>query len=148
MFGIERRKPAATFSRPGVYGEFDELLSRFFDEPYFSHTNAQVWTPTCDLSETEDEIRILMDLPGMNKDQIDIQLNESTLVVRGERKFEEQEKVRYHRLERFYGNFTRSFVLPSSVASDKIAATFKDGVLEIKLPKNEAAKTRKISVNS
>jgi HSP20 family protein len=70
------------------------------------------------------------------------------LTIRGERKFEEIDKAKYHRVERFYGNFTRSFVLPTNVEADKITASFKDGVLEVVLPKAESAKARKIAIKS
>ena len=149
MLAIERLRPTWSLTRPGSgFSEFDELVSRFFDEPFFNSAAAKAWAPSCDLVETDDQIKVLLDLPGMTKDNLDIQLNDSTLVVRGERKFEEQEKAKHHRLERFYGNFTRSFLLPANVEADKITATFKDGVLEVVLPKAESARTRRIQIKS
>jgi len=146
MFGMERYRPLRAFDRQ-LFPAFDEVISKFLDEQ--NTATLQNWAPASDVHETADQIKIHMDLPGLNKENLDIQLTDNnTLTVRGERKFEEVEKAKYHRVERFYGAFTRSFVLPSNVESDKIAATFKDGVLEIVLPKVESAKARKISIKS
>ena len=117
----------------------------FEDQP----VNSQSWVPSSDISETEDHIKIHLDLPGLNRENLDIQLTgNNTLTIRGERKFEEVDKMKYHRVERFYGTFARSFVLPTNVEADKISATFKDGVLEVVLPKAESAKARKITIKS
>ena len=143
MFALERRRPM---------NSLDELFNRFLEEPFFnaqSGTAVQYWTPTADVIENENEIRIHLDLAGLTKENVQVELTDgNTLVIRGERKFEQQDKSKYHRVERFYGNFTRSFVLPVSVQSDKIAATFKDGVLEVVLPKMESAKSRKIQIQN
>jgi HSP20 family protein len=144
MLGMERYTPTRGLSR-----EFDEFISRMFEDQPFNATSAQSWVPASDISETDDQLKIHLDLPGLNRENLDIQLTgNNTLTVRGERKFEEVDKTKYHRVERFYGAFTRSFVLPSNVESDKISASFKDGVLEIVLPKAESAKARKISIKS
>lgn len=148
MFNIERYRPFRGITRPGLMEDFEDSISRFFGEPFFATRSGQNWVPSSDVVEAEDKIQIMLDLPGVTKDQIDIQLNNNTLVVRGEIKFEEKENVKYHRMERFYGSFTRSFVLPTTVNSEKIAATFKDGVLTIDLPKAETAKARRISIKS
>ena len=146
MFGLERYRPAIGLNNQ-FFPEFDELFSRLCEAP--GNVTAQTWTPTSDIYETEDQIKIHLDLPGMNRENLDIQLTgNNTLTIRGERKFEEVEKAKYHRVERFYGNFARSFVLPTTVEADKISATFKDGVLELVLPKAESAKARKISIKS
>ncbi|MGH9857245.1 MAG: Hsp20/alpha crystallin family protein [Acidobacteriota bacterium] len=143
MFGLEVYRPIR-----GLQRDFDELFNQFFEEKAFNGT-AQTWSPTSDIFETEDHVKIHLDLPGMTKENLDIQLTENnTLTVRGERKFEKVDKAKYHRVERFYGNFMRSFVLPSNVEANKITATFKDGVLEIVLPKAESAKPRKIAIQS
>ena len=143
MFGLETYRPMRGLNR-----EFDELVSRLFEDRQMNAA-AQSWSPTSDIFETEEQVQIHLDLPGMTKENLDIQLTENnTLTVRGERKFEEVDKAKYHRVERFYGNFMRSFVLPSNVEADKISATFKDGVLEIVLPKVESAKPRKITIKS
>jgi len=146
MFGMERYRPIRGVNRQ-LFPEFDDLVSRLFEEQ--SAPVAQTWTPSSDIYETDDHIKIHLDLPGMNRENLDIQLTgNNTLTIQGERKFEEVDKAKYHRVERFYGNFTRSFVLPTNVEADKITATFKDGVLELVLPKVESAKARKISIKS
>ena len=144
MIGIERFRPTRGLDR-----DFDAFLSRFFDTTSFNTPDNQTWAPSSDIHETDEHVKIHMDLPGLNKENLDIQLTgNNTLTIRGERKFEEVDKAKYHRVERFYGSFTRSFVLPSNVEPDKIMASFKDGVLEIVLPKMESAKARKITIKS
>jgi len=144
MIGMEKWMPSRSINNLNT---FDELVSRFFDEPFFQGNGAQNWAPAADVVETEEQLKIHLDLPGMSKDNLNIELKDGkTLVIRGERKFEEQEKSKYHRVERFYGNFTRSFVLPATVDSTKISANFKDGVLEVVLPKSETAKARRIEI--
>jgi HSP20 family protein len=149
MFGIERYRPFRTLNRADLFPEFNDLIASLFDGQTFNAERPQTWVPTSDILETEDRIQIRLDLAGMSKEDLDIQLTDNnTLTIRGERKFEEVDKAKYHRVERFYGNFTRSFVLPAHVETDKIGASFKDGVLEIVLPKAESAKARKITIKS
>ena len=147
MHGMERYMPIMGLNR--AFPGFDDLVSRLFEEQGLNTTAAQTWVPTSDIYETEDHLKIHLDLPGMSRENLDIQLTDNnTLTIRGERKFEEVDKAKYHRVERFYGNFVRSFVLPMNVETQKIEATFKDGVLEIVLPKAESAKARKITIKS
>ena len=142
--GLERCNPARARKD---WTNFENLVSRFVEEPFFD--GKTTWTPSSDVVETDHEIKIHMDLPGLKKDNLDIQLSgNNTLVVLGERKYEEQEGSKYYRRERFRGTFTRTFLLPTHVEQDKISATFNDGVLEITLPKAESAKTRRIEVKS
>jgi HSP20 family protein len=152
MFGLERWNPTRQTSLPAVnqmVSRFDEMVSRFFDEPFFEGQGAQFWVPSSDILENDDSIKIYLDLPGMRHEDLDIKLVDSnTLVVKGERKIQDQDGSRYIRLERFSGNFTRSFLLTSSVDPEKIDASFKNGVLEIILPKKESAKTRRIAIHS
>ncbi len=144
MLGMERYRPTR-----GLNLEFDDLLTRLIEDQSLNAQVRQPGVPASDIYETEDHVKIHLDLPGMGKENVDIQLTgNNTLTIRGERKFEEVDKAKYHRVERFYGTFTRSFVLPSNVEADKITASFKDGVLEVVLPKVESAKARKISIKS
>jgi HSP20 family protein len=146
MFGLEKWRPTRLPVRPT--GDLEDFVSRFFNEPFMTSFGAHTWSPSCDLIETGDEIRVVCDLPGMKRENIEVQItSENTLMIRGERTFKEREESRYHRMERFYGNFTRTFVLPVSVNPDRINATFKDGVLEIVVPKAESAKARKIAIS-
>jgi len=105
------------------------------------------WLPALNISETDDDVRVTAELPGVDPGNVDISLTEDMLTVRGEKKEEQEEKKRdYHRIERCYGSFTRTVSLPSAVDVDKVEATFKDGVLTIDMLKREEAKTRKVKV--
>jgi HSP20 family protein len=108
---------------------------------------ALTWTPDVDISETKDEYAVVVESPGMSKDDIKISLHENVLSIKGEKKQEEvKEGTNYHRTERVWGVFHRSFTLPSTVRADKVAAVYKDGVLRVALPKAEEAKAKDIAV--
>ncbi|GIV60667.1 Hsp20/alpha crystallin family protein [Rhodocaloribacter litoris] len=130
--------------------EFDRLFDSFLSPARSEDTDAReaaLWTPRVDLVETDDAYLIHMDLPGMSKEDLNINFHDGTLTVSGERKFETQEKDRnYVRVERQFGHFYRSFTLPKAVDEGKIGATYKDGVLEIRVPKAEEVKPRRIEV--
>ena len=105
------------------------------------------WTPKVDIYETDNAYVLNAELPGLTKDQIDIDVNDSTLTLKGEKKFEEKvEKDSYVRVERSYGNFSRSFVLSDDVSPEGITANYKEGVLEVTLPKKEEAQPKEIKV--
>lgn len=105
------------------------------------------WTPSVDVKETEDEIVLLADVPGVDEKKIDIKIEDGTLTLKGERTFEEEKKGEgYHRLERGYGSFVRCFSVPDSVDPEHVAASYKNGVLTVRLPKKEIAKPRTIKV--
>lgn len=109
--------------------------------------SVQGWYPAVDIAENKDEFQVKVEIPGMNKDDLKIKLQENVLTVQGEKKQETETKEQnYHRMERSYGSFCRSFRLPSLVKSDKIDANYKDGVLSIRLPKAEEAKTKEIEI--
>ena len=106
------------------------------------------WLPPVDIAEERDRILITAELPGFKQDQIQINMEGSVLTIRGERKFEDEKDGRnYHRVERAYGQFVRSFTLPNNVDRDSIKASFRDGVLELDLPKREEAKPRQIQIS-
>lgn len=108
-----------------------------------------VWAPDVDIKETDKEIQIKADLPGMKLEDIDVSVDEDQLVIKGERREEKEEKDKdYIRVERSYGSFYRSFNIGVPVKSDEIKATYKDGVLEIILPKAEAKKPKKIAIST
>ena len=121
---------------------FGNRVGRVVDED----THVTRWSPTVDVSETPTEITFSVELPGFAKDEIDISLEENVLSISGERKFENEESRDFHRVERWYGSFGRSFKLPATVDSSKIDAGLKDGLLTIHLPKVEEAKPRQIPV--
>ncbi|HEY1252903.1 MAG TPA: Hsp20/alpha crystallin family protein [Thermoanaerobaculia bacterium] len=105
------------------------------------------WAPPVDIAEEKDRILITAELPGFKENEIEIQSENGMLSLRGERKFEkETEGKSYHRVERSYGQFVRSFSLPNNVDREKIKATFKDGLLQVELPKREDAKPRTIRI--
>jgi len=124
---------------------FEDAFTRMFNEP---QTN-RPWTPAVDIYETENDLVVKADLPDVDLKDIDVRVENQTLTIAGERKFEKQDNVAgYHRIERSYGNFTRSFAVPNSFDTEKIAASFKNGVLIVSLPKKEAAKPRQIKIEA
>lgn len=120
---------------------------RSFGPMFDKHWPFTAWTPPCDIYETDKEIALKLELPELRKDDVHVTLENNVLTVRGERKFEAAvNREDYHRIERKYGEFMRSFTLPTFVEGSKVLAEFKDGVLTITLPKNEAAVPRQIEV--
>ena len=125
---------------------FENSLSHSWDETahYF-----RTWCPVVDILETEDYLFLKAELPGLTDDDVDVCIENNTLTLKGERKLEQQDKkADYHRKERFYGTFLRSFTLDSNVEQSKVTAEFNHGVLEIKLPKREESKPKQIKVKS
>jgi HSP20 family protein len=105
------------------------------------------WAPLVDIVEDEKEYLIKADLPEIKKEEIKIAVQDDVLTITGERKYEKEEKgKKYHRVERAYGSFARSFSLPDDADSSKVTAEFKDGVLKVHLPKSEKAKPKSIEV--
>jgi HSP20 family protein len=122
---------------------FEDAVTRLLNEP----RTGRPWSPAVDILESEDALTLKADLPDVNVNDIDIRVENDTLTLTGKRKFEKDDKVKgYHRIERSYGEFTRSFALPPLVEADKVAADYKNGVLTITLPKKEAAKPRQVKV--
>ena len=117
-----------------------DVVNRFF-EP-----GLRPWTPAVDILETENELLLKMDVPEVNQKDVDIRLENDTLTIKGERKFEQPQGKGYHRIERSYGTFARSFTLPNTVDTEKVRADFRNGVLTVTLPKKEVAKPRTIKV--
>jgi HSP20 family protein len=105
------------------------------------------WTPTVDISETDTGFEIKAEIPDVKKEDVKVTLEEGVLTIQGVRKQEKEDKGRrYHRIERAYGSFVRSFSLPDLVDEDKVKAEFKDGILNLHLPKSEKAKPKAIDV--
>lgn len=129
--------------------EMNRLFDSFFSEGEKEPEFLGNWSPSVDVKETADAINIIADLPGLKKDDIKITLRDNTLQISGEKKKEEEEKdATYHRVERVYGAFSRTFTLPAMVDSSKINAVFKDGELRLTLPKVEEAKPKEISIKA
>ncbi len=121
---------------------FSPLTSREREEDILG-----AWMPPVDISEDKDKITLTAELPGFQEDQVDIQMEGGVLTIRGERKLEEEKEGRnYHRVERSYGQFVRSFTLPNNVDRDQIRASFHNGLLEIEMPKREEARPRQIKI--
>jgi HSP20 family protein len=122
---------------------FEDAVTRLMSEPSASRP----WSPAVDIVETEDGLALKADVPDVKIEDIDIRVENNTLAIRGHRKFEKDEKLKgYHRIERSYGEFVRSFALPSTVDTEKVTADYKNGVLAISLPKKETAKLRQVKV--
>lgn len=121
----------------------DESLRTFRDDAYGA------WIPPVDILEKGENLIIRAELPGVQKDEIDVRIENGILSLRGERKREsEGEEDGAYRLERVYGSFSRSFALPTTVDSSRVAATFKEGVLEISIPKSEEAKPKRVKIEA
>lgn len=122
---------------------FEDAMTRLMSEPRTSRP----WSPAVDILETDDALIVKADLPNVKIEDIDIRVENQTLTISGSRKFEKDENVKgYHRIERSYGEFVRSFAVPSTVDTEKVAADYKNGVLTVKLPRKESAKPRQVKV--
>jgi HSP20 family protein len=122
---------------------FEDAFSRMLNEP---HSN-RPWSPAVDIFETENELVLKADLPDVEQKDIDVRVENQTLTIAGERKFATEESGKgYHRIERSYGNFSRSFAIPQTFDTEKIAAAFKNGVLTVTLAKKEAAKPKQVKI--
>lgn len=107
------------------------------------------WVPPVDIFEKGDNLILRVELPGVSRDDIDVRVDNGTLILEGERRRDPVlDESATHRLERVYGNFSRSFALPATVDATKIAASYADGVLEIVLPKSEAAKPKRVEIRA
>jgi len=130
--------------------EMDELLDRFSLRWNGEGRGLEgISIPAMDVSETDGEVQLTVDVPGMKADEINVEVSGRTVQIRGEHKEEKEEKGRtYHRIERRSGSVYRSVELPCAVNEDKVAAEYKDGVLTVKLPKSEEAKSHKVTVKA
>jgi HSP20 family protein len=131
-----------------IQNEMNRLFGTVFDAPNPSNGNTlRRWMPAMDLVETEDHFVLRADLPGLAEGDVNIEVEDNVLTVSGERKSEhETSKEGFHRVERAFGSFARSLTLPEGVNADAVTANFDRGVLEIRIPKPEQRKPRKISI--
>jgi HSP20 family protein len=129
---------------------FQNRFNRLFFEGFMPFLEEQLplttWMPVCDVYETDKELVIKAELPGVKKEQVFVGIEDHTLTISGERGFAEGERENYQRLEGTYGEFMRAFTLPAFIEANQIVAEFKDGLLTITLPKREAAKPKQIEV--
>ena len=146
---LTRWNPAGDMTRDRFSRMFEEAFNEML-RPYgdTEGVSSRAWIPAVDIREDAEGLTLLVDLPGMTKDEVQITVENSILTIAGERKFQADEKRNdtYHRLERQYGAFSRSFTLAPTVRADKVEASFRDGVLSIHLPKQEESKPRRISI--
>jgi HSP20 family protein len=106
-----------------------------------------IWMPAVDTYETDDAVVLKVEIPGFSKDDFSLEVRQNTLTLQGERRQEvELKEEGYHCRERAYGRFERSFILPTTVDQDRMQATYKDGVLEVRLPKTEAAQPKRVAI--
>jgi HSP20 family protein len=139
---LARFNPFSDF--PAGMHIFQDTVNRILS----NENQVRPWSPAVDILETENDLIFKVDAAGVSLKDIDIQLENGTLTLKGERKFEKDEKAKgYHRIERSYGNFARSFTLPDTVNAENVHADYAQGVLTITLPKQERAKPRAIKVN-
>jgi HSP20 family protein len=122
---------------------FEDAFTRLINEPRANRP----WSPAVDIFETENELVLKADVPDVEANDIDVRLENQTLTISGERKFEEEKTSKgFHRIERSYGTFVRSFAVPNTFDTGNVNAAFKNGVLTVTLPKKEAAKPRQVKV--
>src|SRR6476660_2815345 len=128
---------------------FPGSFSRFLDKDWERTMSTTEWNPSVDIFETDSDIVVKVEAPGMNPKDFDARIENNVLMLKGERKFEKETKQEnYHRVERSYGGFSRSFALPTGVKEDKITAEYKDGILKIVLPKKEEVKLNSIKIEA
>jgi HSP20 family protein len=129
-----------------LQGDMNRLFDRFFEGGRGNGGSGR-WIPAMDLAETENSLVLRADLPGMTEDDVNIEIKDGVLTVSGERKAEHEEKGEgYHRVERSFGSFSRSLSLPDGVDAGKVEAAFKDGVLEVTIPKPEETKPTRVAI--
>lgn len=142
---IARFRPNATFDRDLFPKRFSDVLDEFFNDAVA--TKRDNFVPGIDIAESDDSFHVTVELPGMKKDDININLEDNQLTISGERKFENKEDgKKYHRVESRYGKFTRSFMLPDNVDGESITAKYEDGLLKIDIAKSEEKISKKIEI--
>jgi HSP20 family protein len=129
--------------------EMNRLFNTMFDAPAGGNASARRWAPAMDLLETDDHFVLRADLPGMTESDVNIELEDNVLTVSGERKAEHEDKREgFYRVERAFGSFSRSLTLPKGVDAEAVTASFDKGVLELRIPKPEQRKPRKITIGT
>jgi len=152
---IERRRPFGTFMdrrEPfrDIQGEMNRLFDSFFGRPLATATGTEsrVWMPVVDMYETKDELILNFELPGVREKEVSLSITGDLLTVRGERQFNQQlNDDHYYHMERAYGKFERTVQLPMPVQTGRVTASYRDGVLEVKLPKAEEVRPKEIKID-
>jgi HSP20 family protein len=153
----EEEQKMMNLVRWSPYGEMTAMknrINRMFSEPYWAtrrmddDSDMGMWNPAVDLYEKDDHFVIKAELPGVDKKNISIDLKDRMLTISGERSYENEAKEEnYYRRERSYGKFQRAFTLPADVDSDKITADFRDGLLQVEVPKPEQQKPKQVTIH-
>jgi len=142
---VERRDPFRDVT--DIQSEMNRLFDSFFGSSVRLGPMDGVWAPMVDVYETQEELVVSAELPGVDEKEVHVSITGDLLTIKGERSQErEMKEENYHWLERFYGKFERSIPLPIPVESDKVKAKYRNGVLEIHLPKTEAVKPKEIKI--
>lgn len=135
------------------FREMEDMIDRYSKSLSWPRRSSQEiitagdWAPRVDIVETENEFTVKAEIPEVKKEDVKISVEDGVLKISGERRQEKEEKnKKFHRVERFYGSFMRSFILPDNVDESKVDASFKDGILSVKLPKSEKTKPKAIEV--
>ncbi|HVV90787.1 MAG TPA: Hsp20/alpha crystallin family protein [Solirubrobacterales bacterium] len=131
-----------------LQGDMNRLFDSFFGRREAGQANAvRRWVPPMDLAETDDQLVLRADLPGMERDDIDIEVKDNVLTISGERKAEHEKKGEgFHRIERSFGRFSRSLGLPRGIDAKSVTANFENGVLEVRMPKPEERKATRVEI--
>jgi HSP20 family protein len=152
---IERWRPFVSGSRwepfqglGEIQQEMNRLFDNFFGRPARATMAERIWMPLVDMWETKDDLYVTFEVPGVREQDVGVSITGDVLAVKGERKWDKDLKDEsYHRLERVYGKFERAIPLPVPVQGDRVKATYREGVLEIKLPKAEEVKPKEIKID-
>jgi HSP20 family protein len=145
-FGVvERWEPFRNVT--DIQSEVNRLFDSFFGRPTSAPVGGErMWAPVVDMYETKDDLVLTFEVPGVREKEVALSITGDLLSVNGERKFAQESEGHYHRLERVYGKFERRVQLPMPVQSSKVKATYRDGVLEVRLPKAEEVKPKEIKI--
>ncbi len=135
-----------------IWPETSSLFDEFFNDIPLFHANARTgdkWLPAVDILEKDGNLMLRAEVPGMSEKDIDLKLEGNVLTLKGEKRLEnEEERNNYHRMESFYGSFTRSFTLPETVDRDRIKADYKNGILTVTIPQKPEVRPREIPVST
>ena len=145
LASVNDRRP-----RVRAFGDFDDLFGRFFESPWaIQDVDGKVFVPAVDVSENENEYRVKADIPGVKKEDLNVSVQDGILTISGESRYQDEEKKdgRVIRQERRFGKYSRSMRLGKDVDTSNLKAEYKDGVLELTLPKLEEVKPKKIAID-
>lgn len=130
-----------------LQSEVNRIFDTFFGQDSRDDARARRWVPAMDLAETEEHLILRADLPGLRRDDVEIEVKDGVLTISGERRAQQEERSEgFHRIERAFGTFSRSLTLPKGVDAEKVAAEFEDGVLEVRIPKPEDTKPVRVQI--